>query len=343
MRFAMRDIARETGKAINLEFSGQQTEIDKLVVDRMLEPLLHLVRNAASHGIESRADRIAAGKSPDGTIALRARASGDRIVLEVEDDGAGIDVQRVGQRARELGVWSPIGARSTEAVPPDAVLDILCAPGFSTRETADMASGRGVGMAVVRTTIRGLGGELFVDSVYGQGTRFIIELPLTLMIADALIVEIGDQAMAIPQIALREILPLDPSSVTRLENNEVLSYRGRIVPLIDLNSLFSFPSRPGAPQHVLMVGNDHNVAGLLVNKVLGLREIVVHPVTDPLVTVPGVSGATELADGRVSLILDAAALVRGTRERRTRGVVRSLPAPGPDNVMTPIRGEKTWV
>ena len=278
MRFAMRDIARETGKAIHLEFDGQSTEIDKLVVDRMLEPLLHLVRNAASHGIESRADRIAAGKAADGTIALRARAAGDRIVIEVEDDGAGIDGRQIARRAGDLRLV-PSDVRPNEQLSPDALLDIICSPGFSTRDTADMASGRGVGMAVVRSAIRGLGGELFVDSVLGQGTRFTIELPLTLMIADALILEIGDQAMAIPQIALREIVPFDRAAVTQFENNEVLSYRGRVLPLVDLSVLFKFPSRPGAPRHVLIVGSDHHLAGLVVDRILGLREIVVHPVS----------------------------------------------------------------
>jgi two-component system chemotaxis sensor kinase CheA len=311
MRFAMRDIARETGKAIHLEFSGQETELDKLVVDRMLEPLLHLVRNSASHGIESRAERLNAGKPAEGTISLRAQAAGDRIVLEVEDDGAGIDVERVGRRARELGLVS-----GTAPLAPDALLDVICAPGFSTRDSADMTSGRGVGMAVARTTIRGLGGDLFVDSVFGHGTRFTIELPLTLMITDALIVEVGDQAMAIPQVALREILPLDPSAVTRFERNEVFSYRGRVVPLVNLGELFNFTRSGASSRHVLIVGSDLHLAGLVVDRLVGLREIVVHSVDDPFVAVPGIAGATELADGRVSLILDASALVRGTRSDR---------------------------
>jgi two-component system chemotaxis sensor kinase CheA len=318
MRFAMRDIARDAGKEIRLEFSGQDTEIDKLIVDRMLEPLLHLVRNAASHGIEPRAEREAAGKPPEGTISLRARAAGDRIVLEVEDDGAGIDVERLSSRAREMGI-SIAGD-----VTSDTVLDVICAPGFSTRAVADMTSGRGIGMAVVRSTVRSLGGDLVVASEVGRGTRFTIELPLTLMITDALILEIGDQSMAIPQVSLREILPLEPGAVTRMENNSVLSYRGRVVPLVDLSEVFHLPSPPGARRHVLIVGNDFNLAGLIVDRVLGLREIVVHPIADPLIAVPGVSGATELADGRVSLILDAAALVRGSRERASRADARFL-------------------
>ncbi|HEY4307608.1 MAG TPA: chemotaxis protein CheA [Gemmatimonadaceae bacterium] len=313
MRFAMRDVAREAGKTIRLEFSGQETEIDKLVVDRMLEPLLHLVRNSASHGIESPAERRAHGKSAEGTIHLRARTAGDRIVLEIEDDGAGIDTRRVVKRASEMGLV-PANAELL----PDALLDVICTPGFSTKETADMSSGRGVGMSVVRTTIRALGGELFVHSELGRGTRFTIELPLTLMITDALIMEIGDQAMAIPQVALREIVPYDAAAVTRFESNEVLTYRERVVPLVNLATFFRIPPGKGVSRHILIVGTDTHLAGLVVDRILGLREIVVHPLTDPLTSVPGVAGATELADGRVSLILDAAALVRRSREASGR-------------------------
>ncbi len=327
MRFAMRDIARESQRLIHLEFQGQETQIDKLVVDRMLEPLLHLVRNAASHGIEPAAVRRDAGKVAEGTIWLRARAAGDRIVIEVEDDGAGIDPQRVARRAYALGLIA-----TPAPLAPDALLDVLCASGFSTRETADMAAGRGVGMAVVRTTIRTLGGELYVDSTVGQGTRFTIELPLTLMITDALIVEIGDQAMAVPQVALREIVQLDPAAVTHMESNDLLSYRGRVVPLISLGALFKLVPRPGVPQHVLIVGGEQHPVGLVVDRLIGLREIVVHPVPDPMVAVPGIAGATELADGRVSLILDAAALVRGARERTVRASVPALSAPTRDTV-----------
>lgn len=332
LRFAMRDVARETQKGIHLEFEGQETEIDKLVVDRMLEPLLHLVRNAASHGIESRDDRLAAGKPVDGSIVLRARAAGDRIILEVEDDGAGIDIQRVADRAVDGGLIA-----TRDQLTPDGLLDVLCASGFSTRDAADRTSGRGIGMAVVRDTIRATGGALFVDSTLGLGTRFTIELPLTLMITDALVVEIGDQSMAIPQVSLREIIPLDGATVTRVESNDVLSYRGRIIPLLQLGARFNLPPHPAAKRHALIVGSDSHEVGLVVDRLLGLREIVVHPVTDPLVAMPGISGATELADGRVSLVLDAAALVRTSRERTPRngssqigaGPARAVPVATP--------------
>ena len=313
MRFAMRDAIRQSGKLVRLDFTGGDTQIDKLIVDRMLEPLLHLVRNAASHGIETRDEREARGKPPEGRIVLAARAAGDRIVLEVEDDGGGIDVDRVRARARDAGLL-----RVDRALTTEELLDVLCAPGFSTREVADRAAGRGVGMAVVRATIRGLGGELSLTTAPGQGTRFTIELPLTLMIADALLVQVGTQVMAVPQLALREIIELDESMVTALEQSEVISYRGSVLPLIRLRRVFNVDASENARPHVLVVGAETQQTGLVVDRLIGLREIVVHPVADPLLAVPGISAATELADGRISLIIDVAALTKRARDTNVR-------------------------
>ena len=313
MRFALREVARDAGKSVSLELQGQDTEIDKLVVDRMLEPLLHLVRNAVGHGIEAPDERRARGKPAEGRISLRARAEGDRIVLEVEDDGSGIDPERVAERARHVGLI----AQSQELGPSD-LLDVLCEPGFSTRASADMTSGRGVGMAVVRAAVRGLGGELSLHSAPGEGTRYVIELPLTLMIADALLFEVGDQSFAIPQLVLREIVPLEAGAVRRLENNEVMPYRDAVLPLIRLRRTFNIATADRDGRFVLVVGSDAQLTGLVVDRIVGLREIVVHPVNDPLIALPGIAGATELTSGRVSLIVDAAAIVRRGRDDRHR-------------------------
>ena len=323
MRFAMRDVLRESGKSVRLEFEGEDTQIDKLIVDRMLEPLLHLVRNAASHGIESVSTRVARGKPAEARIVLRARAAGDRIVLEAEDDGAGIDVERVRERASQVGITA--GQR---ALSDDELLDVICAPGFSTRDSADLSSGRGVGMGVVRSTIRALGGELTLVNSPGHGTRFVIELPLTLMIADALLVEVGGQIMAVPQLAMREILRLDTALVTALENSEVISYRGTVLPLLTLHRIFNMRPAADARPHVLVVGSETQPTGLVVDRLIGLREIVVHPITDPLLAIPGISAATELADGRISLIIDVAALLRRSRDAIVRDRARrGLPEP----------------
>ena len=309
LRYAVRDAARESGKQVALRLEGQQTEIDKLVVDGMLEPLLHLVRNAVSHGIERPAERVARGKPAEGTLTLRAAAAGDRILVDVEDDGAGIDVARVEARARERGLLA-----ADEHLAPDALLDVLCAPGLSTRDEADMTSGRG--MDVVRSTIRSLAGELSLHTTPGRGTRFVVELPLTLMIVDALMVDVGGQELAVPQPALREVVKVERADIVRFENNDVIGYRGGVLPILSLARLFGFPDARRPSVFLLVVGTDSAPTGLLVDRLLGLREIVVQPVVDPLVAVDGISGATELGDGRVSLILDSAAVVRLAHEQR---------------------------
>ncbi|MEO5817685.1 MAG: chemotaxis protein CheA [Gemmatimonadaceae bacterium] len=311
LRFAARDAIRESGKQVNIVFHGQTTEIDKLVVDRMLEPLLHLVRNAVSHGIEASDVRFAQGKPAVGTLTLRAAAAGDRIVLDVEDDGRGIDMESVARRARADGL---LGA--DERLTDDKLVDVLSTPGFSTRGEADRTSGRGIGMDVVRSTVRTLGGDLSLHTTLGKGTRFVIELPLTLMIVDALLVDVGGQEMAVPQPSLREILQVETSSIVQFENNDVVSYRDGVLSVVRLARLFGLPERRQERVILLVVGNDAAPMGFLVDRLIELREIVVHPVTDPLVTVPGVSGATERGDGRVSLILDTVELIRLAQEDR---------------------------
>jgi two-component system, chemotaxis family, sensor kinase CheA len=308
MQFVVRDLNREHGKKINLALSGQETEIDKLVIERMMDPLLHLVRNAVSHGLETPAERVAAGKPPEGKISLRAGTTGETIVIEVEDDGRGINEEAVLDRARSAG-W--LDARVTgEAA---NLLEIICAPGFSTRNEADRASGRGVGMAVVRTVVEELGGSLGLESQLGQGTRFTIQLPLTLAIADALIVAVGGQKFAVPQVAVREVLQVETSALRLLENNELLPYRAGVLSLVRLATFFHLAEPGGSAFHVLVVDTGAGMVGITVERVLGLREIVVRPLTDPLIQVPGIAGATELGDGHPVLILNTTDLARAIR------------------------------
>ena len=322
LRFAVRDAIRESGKQVRLAFHGQSTEIDKVVVDRMLEPLLHLVRNAVSHGIERPEERVAQGKPAEATLSLRAAASGDRIRIVVEDDGAGIDVDRVLRRANEHGLVTP-----EETITDAELLDVLCAPGFSTRDEADRTSGRGVGMDVVRSAVRALSGELTMESVRGGGTTFTIELPLTLMILDALLVDVGGQLMAVPQPSLREIVQVDVASIVTFENNAVVRYRDGVLPIVHLARVFGFPEVEAGSCYLLVVGSEAAPMGLRVDRLLGLREIVVHPVADRLVAMPGVGGATDLGNGRVSLILDTAALLRMAEEQRAERAAARLAAP----------------
>jgi two-component system chemotaxis sensor kinase CheA len=311
MRFVVRDLARETGKDIELRLTGEGTEIDKFVVERLADPLLHLVRNAVSHGLEAPAERSAAGKPPRGRIDLRAAVAGGEVVVEVEDDGRGIDPERVFARARVVGLVAPDAPTD-----PAAVLDLICSPGFSTQDSVDRASGRGVGMDVVRRSVEELGGTLILRTRPGHGTRFTARLPLTLAIADALIVVVGSQTYAIPQTAVREVTQVEPGATTRLENNELLRHHGGVVPLVWLADVFG-AARPGGAFPALVVGEGGHAFALAADRVLGLREVVVRRLADPLVQVPGVAGATELGDGRPVLILDAAGLARHARRRPT--------------------------
>jgi two-component system chemotaxis sensor kinase CheA len=310
MPFVVRDLARDTGKRVQLDLVGQATEIDKFLIERMMDPVLHLVRNAISHAIEPSEQRMAAGKPPEGTIRLSAATAGESVVLEVSDDGSGIDAQAVAQRARTKGMTVPGG-------PIDAreLLEIISAPGFSTRDQADRASGRGVGMSVVRRTVEELGGTLALQTRAGHGTTFQITLPLTLAITDAIIVHVGAHTFAVPQSAVREVIAVETTALRSIEQNELVTYRGGALPMVRLARLFSIPAQDRPRFHAIVVGVGLAAVGLLVDRIGGQREIVVKTITDPLIHVHGVAGATELGDGRLVLILDVAALSRTLRDR----------------------------
>lgn len=317
MPFVVRDLARDTGRRVKVELSGQDTEIDKFLVERMMDPVLHLVRNAVSHGIESADDRVAAGKPPEGTIALSASAAGEIVTLEIADDGRGVDAPRVLERAARLGL--PIPADPDDA----ALLDLISSPGFSTRDESDRASGRGFGMAVVRQTVHELGGVVRMSSVAGQGTRFSIDLPLTLAITDALIARVGTQTFAVPQSTVREVVEIEVASVRSIEGGDVAPYRGSALPVVRLSSLFGMPPSGGARQHAFIVGTGASAVGLIADRIVGQREIVVRAIADPLIRVDGVSGATDLGDGRAVLILDTAAMAGMARNGRAVSVTRT--------------------
>jgi two-component system chemotaxis sensor kinase CheA len=310
MRFAVRDLARDAGKEVDLHLAGEQTEVDKFVVERLADPLLHLVRNAVSHGLEPPAERVAAGKPARGRLDLRAAAAGGAIRIEVADDGRGIDPAGVFARARAVGLVAPDAPAD-----PAAVLDLICTPGFSTRETADRASGRGVGMDVVRRAVEELGGTLALDTRPGAGTRFVARLPLTLAIADALVLRVGDQTFAVAQSAVREVVQVEAGSTVALENNELVRHHGGVLPLVRLADVLG-GGRPTGPFPALVAGEGGAAVALAADRVLGLREVVVRPLADPLVQVPGLAGATELGDGRPVLILDPVGLARYARARR---------------------------
>jgi two-component system, chemotaxis family, sensor kinase CheA len=303
MTFVVRDLARESGKKIIVQLSGGETEIDKFLVERMMDPFMHLVRNAVSHGFETVREREAHGKRSEGVLSLSAATAGERIVIKIADDGRGIDRDRVIERAKAHGLHQE-NAETDDA----ALLALICTPGFSTRDEADRGSGRGVGMDVVKKAIEELGGTISLATNVGEGTTFRIELPLTLAIAEALIVNVSGQRFAVPQSAVREVLEVESAATKVLENNEIISYRGKVLPLLRLARVFEMNHERGERFHVLVLGEDANAVGLAVDRILGQREIVVRAIKDPLAQSKGIAGATELGDQRVVLILDVGAL-----------------------------------
>lgn len=310
MQFVVRDLARESGRKISIDLVGRETEIDKFLVERMMDPLLHLVRNAVSHGLERSDEREAKGKPAEGRLTLRAMTTGENVVIQIADDGAGIDTERVADRARSMGLLEP-----GDSVDDAALLRLICMSGFSTRAAADRESGRGVGMDVVKKTVEALSGSLSMSTEKDAGTVFTIELPLTLAIADAFIVNVSDQTYAVPQGMVREVIELKPSDVRLLERNEIAPYREGVLPLVRLSKLFNLPNTSnGKNLHVIVTGTAGNALGIAVDRVVGHREIVVRGISDSLAQVPGIGGATDLGDERVVLILDVAALRRSIFE-----------------------------
>ena len=303
MTFVVRDLARESGKKVLVQFSGGETEIDKFLVERMMDPLMHLVRNAVSHGLETAAEREAQGKRSEGLLSLSATTAGEKIIIKIADDGRGIDRNHVLARANERGL-----SHGDAPLDDDALLNLLCTPGFSTRVEADRESGRGVGMDVVRKATEELGGRISLATKVAEGTTFTIELPLTLAIAEALIVSVNGQRFAVPQSAVREVLEVESSATKVLENNELIPYRGKVLPLIRLARVFEMNQQGRENFHVLVIGEEANAVGLAVDRILGQREIVVRAIKDPLAQSKGIAGATELGDQRVVLILDITAL-----------------------------------
>ncbi|HTB85656.1 MAG TPA: chemotaxis protein CheA [Candidatus Sulfotelmatobacter sp.] len=300
--FVVRDLSRQMSKKVRLKLEGQDTAIDKYLIEKLKDPLLHMVRNAFSHGIETAAERTALSKPEEATIRLSATAAGDSVIIKVRDDGRGINPGAILERAKKLGLKMPV------TMDNENILNILCSPGFSTRDGADRTAGRGVGMSVVQTTINELGGKLTFESEKGKGTEFTLRLPLTVVIAETLLVHAAGQTCAVPQTSVREIFHAQETDIKWVDGIEMISYRGGVLPVTRLAGLFNLKSIDQALWCILVITSERGSVGLLVEKVLGQREVVVRAFRDPLIQVDGVSGATELGDGKPVLILDGVAL-----------------------------------
>lgn len=317
----VRQISRDLGKEIRLVITGAETEIDKLIVEELSDPLMHMIRNAIDHGIESAERRAEVGKPLAGTIALNAFQKGNHVMIEVEDDGRGIDEQALVEKAVASG---KIGRHEASELVRDEILALIFVPGLSTRQQADDLSGRGVGMDIVKTNINKLGGVIDVHSEAGIGTKMAITLPITLAIVSALLVRVHDQVFAIPLSTVSEALSFDASSVRRVDNREVITVRGASLPICDLGKLLGLPQplEERRRRFVVVAALGNRRLGLVVDHLYGQEDIVIKPLGSSLSRVRGFAGATELGDQRVGLVLDSGAVIEevlsgaeGPRER----------------------------
>jgi two-component system chemotaxis sensor kinase CheA len=301
----VRDAARQLGKTIDFWVEGKEIELDRSILDEIGDPLVHMLRNAVDHGIEPPGDREAAGKPKAGRIVLSAIREKATVAIHVSDDGRGIDRTRVLQAAKERGL---VGSE-VDALNDEVLLRLLARPGFSTAVEVSDVSGRGVGIDVVATRLRSLGGGLTVRSVSGEGTTFTLRLPTTLAIVRALTTQVGAEHYLLPVTHVAETVDLEPAAVTRLQGEDAMLFRGDMIPLVDLREIMGIPGQGPARKPVVVVQIGERRSGLVVDALTGQQEIVVKSFDSPTGALPIFSGATILGDGTPALILDAGGLV----------------------------------
>ncbi|HEY2630445.1 MAG TPA: chemotaxis protein CheW [Usitatibacter sp.] len=309
------DVSSKLGKKVHLRTQGHDTELDKELIELLIDPLTHVVRNAIDHGIESPQERIKAGKADQGTVSMRATHRGGSVIIEVTDDGRGLDRERILGKARELGMdvndsWSDVEAWG-----------LIFEAGFSTAKEVTSLSGRGVGMDVVRRNIASLGGSVSVSSVKGEGTTIMIQVPLTLAVLDGMIVGVGDEQYIVPLEFVAEAFKPEPGDIRTIVNQaSLVAVRGEHLPIVRLDDVVQFPRGGGErPDPIcLVVEVDSRRSALLVDQLVGQQQLVVKSLDANLHSVPGVAGATILGDGRVALILDVSAFTRTSARAMAR-------------------------
>ncbi|NLN41708.1 MAG: chemotaxis protein CheA [Clostridiales bacterium] len=300
----VRDLAKNTHKRIKLNIVGADTEVDRTIIDEIGDPLIHLLRNAIDHGIELPEERIKTGKDPEGTVDLIAYHDGNNVVIEVKDDGRGINYQSIVDSAISKGL---ITEDKASQLGEKDIIDLMFQPGFSTAESVSDISGRGVGMDVVKTKIEAMGGLIEVETELGKGTRFIVRLPLTLSIIQALLVEVSNEIFAIPLSSVQEIIDISLSDVKVLRGEEVITYRGALIPLVRLERELEIESDKGSKDEVItlvVIKKGEKLSALTIGDLIGQQEIVIKSLGKYLSNIKIISGATILGDGRVALILD---------------------------------------
>jgi two-component system chemotaxis sensor kinase CheA len=307
----VRDLARAAGKQVNLVIEGEATELDRSIIEVIGDPLIHLIRNAVDHGIESPQERMAAGKPPTGTVWLSAAHEEGHIVISVKDNGRGITPERIRRAAVRQNILSEDEATQLD---DEAAISLIFQPNLSTAERVTDVSGRGVGLDVVRTNVKQLSGSVVVESEVGHGTTFRITLPLTLAIVQAMLISVGDDSYAIPLTGIVESLYLSDVAVSSVKGKPVVRWRDRVLPLLHLREFFATPHLSSSPlnhdkQAIVIVSWGKLQVGLIVDDLIGKQEIVVKSLSPLLGNVPGISGCTILGDGRIALIIDISGLV----------------------------------
>lgn len=307
----VRDLSRDLNKKINLVIEGEDTELDKSVTEDLLDPIMHCVRNSLDHGIEQPADRAEAGKPEEGTLILKASNEGNLIVIDIADDGAGIDVNKVRQKAIDRGLIHP-----NKIISDQEAYQLIFEPGFSTADKISAVSGRGVGLDVVRTQIEKLKGSVVVTSERGFGTKFSIRLPLTLAIIQGLLVRVGEEVYSIPITSVIESHRVRQDEINTIDNYEVLNVRNEVISILRLDRLFNIKQTEEKEHYfIVIVGSADKKIGVMVDSLIGEEDVVIKPLRDQFTKSPGVAGASILGDGSVSLIIDVSQLLElGVRQ-----------------------------
>ncbi|MFJ7696507.1 chemotaxis protein CheW [Lysinibacillus fusiformis] len=306
----IRQLSRDLNKKINLEIIGAETELDRTVIDEIGDPLVHLIRNSVDHGIENPTSRRAKGKPEEGTVVLRAYHSGNYVFIEIEDDGAGINRDKVLAKAIAKGI---VTQEQSYSMSDNQINELILASGFSTADVISDVSGRGVGLDVVKTTIESLGGNISIESTQDVGSIFSIQLPLTLSIISVMLVEIEKEIYAIPLSSIIETSIIRSSEIMNAHNQKVIDFRGKVVPLVFLEEIFEVPRTEPQDEEfhsVVIVRKGEKLAGLVVDSFIGQQEIVLKSLGNYLTNIFAISGATILGNGKVALIVDCNALIK---------------------------------
>ena len=319
----VRDLADKSGKEIQLRIEGQETRLDRTIVERLAEPMIHLIRNSVDHGLETPEERVAAGKPRQGQVVLWAGHEGDRVALKIEDDGRGLNRARILEKGVARGLIAP------NTSPDDPrVISLIFEPGFSTRDTVSELSGRGVGLDVVRDAVRALRGSVSVQSEPGRGTCFTFRLPLTLALIDGLLVEVAHERYVVPLSQVEECVALGGTKPALSSGRMCVSVRDELVPLVSLRKMFETISPTPKRQEILLTRHGGQRVGVAVDKLLGRVQAVIQSLGEGLSHLRRFSGATILGDGEVSLILDLSSIVGESRAAEVRAdLARAMSQP----------------